>query len=158
MVHRHHVGLLLRLADHIGPVARLGDRQESPGELVQRLTQVAVGQKVDAPGDLEGRHGDQRLLRDLGGAQLGQGFDVEVRHPEDHRGEVHLREFGASRLAVRAELVDHDVRQDDEVVIGLIEDVRQSPLPCRQSAADHEGVGVQRDRDHLFRHGLEHAP
>src|SRR3954469_666298 len=105
VVHGQQLCLRAGFTERVRPVRRLGDRQELPGQLGQRVAQAALGHQVDLTRHLERRDRDERLLRDLRCPQLGGGCHGFVDDREQDGREVDLRELGAVLLTVHPELI-----------------------------------------------------
>ena len=132
------------LAHLVRPERRLGDRQEPPRQLDQRLAQVAAGgQEVDGADDLERRDLDDRLLLGLRRPELRDRLHGRVGHGEQDRIQVDLRVGRPDRRAVPAELLDGDLLEDQERVLGEVEDVGHPVLPGADRPARDQRVGVQ---------------
>ena len=59
--------------------------------------------------------------------------------------EVDLRHLGSCRDTAVAEFLERRVAHDEEVVLGLVEDVGETPQPGVDGPADDVGVGDQRE-------------
>lgn len=135
---------LAALAQVIRPERRIGDGQEASGQLGQCRAEVtARRQQVDQPGHGERWHRDDRRLGHLGRPKLRRRLDGRVRHGEQHRLEVDLRVGGPDRLAAGGELLDRDVLEDQERVVGHVEDVRDPVLPGPDRSPRDQRIGVQ---------------
>src|SRR5439155_10619163 len=76
---------------------------------------------------------------------------------EKDGAEVDLRVVRLGRATVRAVLVEHDIGQDEEVAVGVVEDVGDAPLPAGDLPADDVRVRVEGERD-LLLFGTKHGP
>ena len=85
---------------------------------------------------------------------------IEVsRDREQHRAEIDLGVLGSGREVPRSVLVDHRVAEDEEVLVRVVEDVRDPRLAGPDLALDHEAVGVEGQGNHegFAAHQVEHG-
>ena len=102
---------------------------------------------MDVADRLERRDRDQRLLGHLRGPQLGDRIHRFVGNREQHRPEIELRVLGADGRRGGPEVIEDRIADDDEVSVGLVEDVG-NPTLTRGVRGPHDvRIGVQREGD-----------
>ncbi len=143
-VHAHRL-----FGDSVGPVSSAGHRHPGVGQAVDRDPELGLVAEVDLAFDREGRHEDARLDGLLGGRQL-RG-PLRLARGVDHQdvGQRDLSHRGVAHDPVRTELDELGVGQDQEIRLGVLEQVRQASDSRLRDTLDDEVRGDQRQRQRL---------